>query len=69
MFWPLLLRRDVASGIAGGFTGRQPVTIPMVWFTRLGKIFGGDIPLHHQFSITTQRSFKVSVVNEMPKCF
>ena len=26
MFWPLLLRRDVASGIAGGFTGRQPVT-------------------------------------------
>ena len=26
VFWPLLLRRDVASGIVGGFTGRQPVT-------------------------------------------
>jgi hypothetical protein len=43
--------------------------IPMGCFTRLGKIFGGDVPLHHQFSITTQRSFKFPVVNEMHKCF
>ena len=43
--------------------------IPMGCFTCFGKIFGGDVPLHHQFSITTQRSFKFSVVNEMLKCF
>ena len=42
--------------------------IPMGCFTRFGKILVGDVPLHHQFSITTQRSFKFSV-NEMLKCF
>jgi hypothetical protein len=43
--------------------------IPMGCLTYLGKIFGVDVSLHHQFSITTQRPFKVSVVNEIPKCF
>jgi len=28
--------------------------VPMVCFTLFGKIFGGDVPLRHQFSITTQ---------------
>jgi hypothetical protein len=43
--------------------------IPMVLFRCFSKMFHSDVPLHHQFSITTQRSFKFSVVNEMLKCF
>jgi hypothetical protein len=53
-------------------TGSQEAeieAIPMGCFTRLSKIFGGDVPLRHQLLITTQRSFKFSVVNEMQKCF
>jgi hypothetical protein len=42
--------------------------IPVGCFTRLGKIFSGDVALHHQFSITTQRWFKVPVFNETQKC-
>jgi len=43
--------------------------ITMVCFRRLGKIFNSNVPLYHQFSITTQRWFKISFVKEMLKCF
>jgi hypothetical protein len=43
--------------------------IPMHCFLRFGKILNGDVPLYHQFSITTQRLFKFSFVNETLKCF
>jgi hypothetical protein len=43
--------------------------VPVVRFSRYGKIITSHIPLHHQLQITAQRSFKFSFVKEMPKCY
>ena len=37
----------------------------MISFTRVGKIANSDVSLHHQVSITIQRSFNFSVIKEV----
>jgi hypothetical protein len=52
------------------FQEAEKEAIPMVCFSLLSKIGIGDVPLYHQFSITTQRCSKLSVGNEILKfCF